>query len=136
MGNPYIDKLGKRPYISGPMTGYENYNRDVFEKVEKYLKNFHLEPLNPLIESEKLLESNGYNRTDFDKLSYNDYLMNDLMIIEYFATSLVMLPKWQDSYGAFQEYHKGVDANLIIYEFSDLNDLDQMVLCNLPTIKI
>ncbi|EER3682409.1 TPA: DUF4406 domain-containing protein, partial [Escherichia coli O26] len=38
-----------RVYIAGPMTGYENFNREAFHKVEEELKREGHTVLNPAV---------------------------------------------------------------------------------------
>ena len=88
----------KTIYISGPMTGIENLNREAFEKAERLLRESGHFPINP---------------HRFPQLAtYEDYLLLDLEMIAMAAEAIALLPGWENSPGAKKELKAALDLNL------------------------
>lgn len=76
-------------YIAGPMTGYENYNREAFFEAAKELESLGWEP----VHTAGLL--NG--------LTYEEYLTESLGAIKG-CNVICLLEGWEESKGALMEY--------------------------------
>lgn len=86
----------KRVYISGPITGIENY-KELFGNAENKIKYMGYEVINPA-------------RIEFDCLSWDEYMKVDLELLEM-CDAVVMLEGWKNSPGACVErgYALGTD---------------------------
>jgi len=94
-------------YISGPMTGYENYNYAAFDRAEKMLTANGHSVLNPAkMDAEQGIEG----------LSYHDLLKRDMKAIVDHATAVALLPGWQNSRGATKEAFFAQQIGLPIFE--------------------
>lgn len=78
---------GKRIFISGPMSGYLNYNRAAFAEAARHLRNAGYTPINP-----------GNLRLGPDA-EWQDYMLESLKLLNT-AEAVALLPKWQLSDGA------------------------------------
>jgi hypothetical protein len=77
-------------YISGPMTGYPEFNYPAFRAAEARLSSLGHEPLNPARHPEQA--------------SWADYLRLDLVDV-LAADAVAVLPGWECSRGARLEVH-------------------------------
>lgn len=84
-------------FICGPMTGYENYNRDAFRKKEEILIDCGAVALNPA-------------RLP-DGLEHEQYLTITRGMIRV-SDSVCLLPGWEDSKGARQEVIYALKRNI------------------------
>lgn len=76
-------------YIAGPMTGYENFNREAFFEAAKKIEALGWEPV---------------HTADLpDGLAYEEYLENSLEMIKD-CEAICLLPGWMSSKGALMEY--------------------------------
>lgn len=73
-------------YISGPMTGHDNFNFAAFFEAEEKLRCEGHNPINPA----RLPAG----------LSYQEYINVDLETIAIMADALLLLPGWEQSTGA------------------------------------
>ena len=78
-------------YISGPITGVENYLFN-FNKAEEYLKDLGYQVINPARFNAVLPE-----------LDYEQYMKVDFALLDL-CDSIYMLDGWRDSKGANREY--------------------------------
>lgn len=76
-------------YIAGPMTGYENYNREAFLRAAKKLESIGLEPV--------------HTASLPDGLDYEVYLEKSLAAMVE-CKAICLLPGWEFSKGALMEY--------------------------------
>ena len=90
----------KTIYISGPMTGIENLNRDMFYEAESLLRECGENPINP------------HNFPE--QKSYEDYLLLDLEMIAMAADAIALLPGWEKSPGAKKELATAISLGLEI----------------------
>ena len=90
----------KTIYISGPMSGIENLNREAFENAERLLRESGYCPINP----HRFPEQN----------SYEDYLLLDLEMIAMAADAVALLPGWEKSHGAKKELAAAISLGLEI----------------------
>ena len=79
-----------RIYIAGPMTGYENFNREAFHKAEEALKQEGHTVLNPAVLPDGLTQPH-----------YMDICMAMIRCVD----AVYMLKGWQRSAGAKAELH-------------------------------
>lgn len=87
-------------YISGPMTGHDNFNRAAFNKEAERLASHGHTVLNPATLPDGL-----------DERSYMDISFAMLRS----ADAILMLPGWKASAGASAEYHYAYKMELPIY---------------------
>jgi len=82
--------MSRRVYISGPMTGYPDFNYPAFHAAEAALTDRGFEVLNPARHPEQKTWA------DYLRLDLADVLTADL---------LAVLPGWRESRGAALEVH-------------------------------
>jgi len=80
-------------YVSGPMTGYEQFNYPAFERVTKELRELGLAVISP----------HEINPND-GSVSYEDCLRRDLLSL-LLCDSMYMMLGWNASKGATLEKH-------------------------------
>ena len=90
----------KTIYISGPMTGIDNLNRDMFDEAESLLLECGENPINP----------HNFPKQE----TYDDYLMIDLEMIAMAADAIALLPGWEKSNGAKKELAAAISLGLEI----------------------
>ena len=92
-------------YISGPMTGITNLNREAFDAVEKELESRGYIVVNPhdLI----ILSIIGESSQDY----YERCMAIDLAAIDH-CDGIFLLPGWQASKGALREYKRAIELGL------------------------
>ena len=92
-----------RVYISGGITGVENY-KQFFDETEKKLKSEGHEVINP---------------TSFDsvlpQLTYEEFMKFDIFLLDM-CDAIYMLKGWQKSCGANREYGYALATDKIILE--------------------
>jgi hypothetical protein len=96
-----------RLYVSGPITGYPDLNKPVFELVTETLELAGHTVLNPHVVC-TLLDAHdckGPCNPSEALLPWEDYLRADLVAMLQQADGLAMLPKWEASRGAQLEHH-------------------------------
>lgn len=90
----------KNVYISGPMTGIKNLNREAFEKAERLLRESGHFPINP---------------HRFPQLeTYEECIQMDLEVIAMSAEAIALLPGWETSPGSKKELKIALDLGLEI----------------------
>ena len=95
-----------RTYISGPMTGINNWNFPAFNAMERVLRAEGLDVINPA-------------RLDAGKdpasLKWSDCLRRDISAL-MLCDTIVMLPGWSESRGAQLEHHVACELGLnVVY---------------------
>lgn len=88
----------KNVYISGPMTGIKNLNREAFERAEHKIQEMGHRVLNP-------------HRFPQQK-TYEECIQMDLEVIAMAADAIALLPGWENSPGAKKELKAALDLNL------------------------
>lgn len=96
----------KRVYISGPMTGLPNFNRDAFNHAEDQLRARGFDPLNP--------SSNGLA----DDAPYDEHMRADLRML-LTADMVATLPGWERSRGANIETRLASDLGMPVHPLTD-----------------
>lgn len=94
-------KQRDRVYISGPMTGYKDYNRPAFRAMASKLRAAGYETLNPA----DVLITEG---------TWSDYMRVDLQMLVV-ADLMVVLPGWHESRGARLEVTIAHQLGIPIY---------------------
>lgn len=93
-----------RIYISGPMTGLPNLNKDKFNEMERVIKELGHEVINPAKLELPL------------SCSHDDYMSIDIPLVSL-SDAICMLEGWENSEGAKEEYmHACHIGNEIISE--------------------
>jgi hypothetical protein len=102
-------------YISGKMTGIENFNYYKFFEKEKELSKLGFDVVNPAYESLKLCHESKRWLKDVAK---EEFMRNDLSILSG-CDIIYMMTGWEDSPGAEEERERATELGLkIIYEES------------------
>ncbi|MBR2804220.1 MAG: DUF4406 domain-containing protein [Eggerthellaceae bacterium] len=90
-----IEFAGKRVYLSGPMTGIANWNRESFDEAARYLRSMGAKVFNP-----------AFNLPTGEPLPHGYYMARDIheltdnMNGKPFYDILAQLPGWDKSNGA------------------------------------
>lgn len=92
-----------RVYISGPITGVDNYLEN-FKAAEEILKAVGLEVINPA----------ALNKT-LPEMGYEEYMEIDLYLLEK-CGAICMLKGWRESKGANREYGYALAKGITIIE--------------------
>ena len=97
-----------RIYIAGPMTGYENFNREAFHRAEDALKREGHTVLNPAVLPDGLTQPHYMDNNDwYFKYPDGNYVKNNWLQWNnkwyLFDNSGKMLKGWQQSAGARAE---------------------------------
>lgn len=93
-------------YIAGPMTGYDNYNYDMFHEVEKVLRN----------KGFLYIENPATHFNGDQGLSWHAYLGAAIDAVMR-SDNIVVLPGWDKSCGARLEVAVGIAVGMSIYEY-------------------
>lgn len=92
-------------YISGPITGKPNKNKEAFYEASERLKELHHEPLNPFD-----LDYEGFNPTE----DWVTFLKRDLKAL-IDCDAICLLSGWEESKGACLEVEVAKQLSLPIY---------------------
>lgn len=91
-------------YISGPMSGMLNNNREAFREAAKRFKKLGWEPLNPAATDKEAEEK-----------TWLGFMRKDLRLLAD-ADAIAMLPGWHNSNGAKVEHQLMVGLGLPVYD--------------------
>jgi ferric-dicitrate binding protein FerR (iron transport regulator) len=91
-------------YLSGPMTGYPDYNRPAFHATAAYLRMLGYE-----VESPAELEGD-------DSAPWETWMRKALALM-LTCEAVVFLPGWRDSRGAWLEYQVATQLGMQRYAF-------------------
>lgn len=98
-------------YLSGPITGINNFHK-AFEDAEiKLMEKGYEEIINPAFMDRILNKSASHKR----------YMTIDFMLLD-FADVLVQLPGWEKSIGCNQEYGYALGRDMIVLGLEELLD--------------
>lgn len=109
-------------YLSGPMTGYENFNYDAFAAAAAIIR-IHHEVTNPV-------EGSGGEQG----LPYKDYMrraIEQLLTVE----AVALLPGWEDSNGCRIELEVAKALELPIYEYQETSSGRGYTLLKPPNLE-
>lgn len=99
-------------YLSGPMTGYEDFNRPLFASVAASLRARGYDVVNP---------------AEHDHLAISDdwsaYLRKDLKLLSD-CDAVVVLPKWNRSRGARLEVYIAVTLGMPVLEPENMEAIE------------
>ena len=98
--DPQILPKRKVVYISGPMTGYPDWNYPAFHEAEDLLLQFGFEVLNP---ARSFGSDTSRPRKDYMRKAYEMVLKSDVVFL---------LPGWEDSEGAVKEVETALELDL------------------------
>lgn len=94
-------------YISGPMTGYPDYNHPAFMAVENHIKALGHEPVNPAT------LPHDHGRT------WEEYMREDIKALMD-CDAILMLDGWRQSKGARIEWDLAMSLNIKEVTWTDL----------------
>lgn len=80
-------------YISGPISGMNNWSRPAFDAMKQQLSNAGFDPVSPL---------DGVDPKEEEK-PYVEYMVAGLKLLDK-CDAIIFLPYWKGSYGARMEY--------------------------------
>lgn len=93
-------------YISGPMTGYEDFNFPAFHTAAEKLRSAGYEVISPAELEQPDKSWQACMRVDITAMMQ--------------AEALVMLPDWQESRGARLEVHIAKELGMPVFDFKDI----------------
>lgn len=99
------EKMSRKPvvFISGPMTGYKNFNRDEFNAEARAMEDRGYVVLNPAILP--------------DGLQHEQYMSITLAMLRQ-ADAILMLKGWHESKGAQLELDLAIRSGLVVFSES------------------
>jgi hypothetical protein len=102
-------------YLAGPMTGIEEYNFPAFDKACELLEGRGLTIYSPhRIDHGETPETRG-------SLHYSTYLRAGYRLL-LDCQGIIMLPNWQESKGAYNEYRIARSLDFPVFEIMSLED--------------
>ena len=104
--------MANRVYISGPMTGYEDFNYQAFHDAAARLRDAGWDVFNPAesFDGDKTKDRSEYMRLDLSEVTK--------------CTHIALLHGWQESRGARAEMRVACECNLNMLNASDCSWLD------------
>lgn len=102
-------------YLSGPMSGYENFNRPAFDEAAANLRKAGFTVFVPG-EHEEYDEAERASRT-ISKKKREFYMSRDLIWILEMADAVVVLPGWENSEGAKLEVAVAQQVGVPVFEY-------------------
>ena len=106
---PFYVLKEKKMYISGPMTGYPNWNKDAFVKAKDDVKKMGFKPYTPCDITD--LPPDG---TEITAEAYRGYLTDDINVLLK-MDAIYMLRGWEGSRGALLEKHVAEALGMSVY---------------------
>ena len=108
MRNELADIEGKVVYLSGPMSGYPEYNFPAFKSARERLRSLGLTVVCPA------------EAGQVDGWGWEDYLRRDLALLLDGCEAVVVLRGWEKSRGARLEVSVAWQLNMPVAEYEDL----------------
>ena len=111
-------------YVSGPMTGYENFNRGAFELARGFLMRQGFSTLVPGDGEEfDEIEQHAWRAAPSKRAFYLRRDFNMILV----ANAIVVLPGWTDSEGALSEVRMAQDLGLPVYDYVTMAPIEERV---------
>ena len=104
----------KRVYISGGITGNDNYLND-FRIIETKLREHGFSAINPATIQSYMPEDS----------TRHEYMMVSMALMDM-CDYVYMLPGWQTSTGALAEYHYAKSCGMEVFDYNTRNKLLRM----------
>ena len=101
-------------FISGPMTGYPDFNFPLFNKVSEILTSQGFDVVNPVTICKKYKRE----RVLSDKTVF-DSMISEQQDAERKCTTLLLLPKWEESIGVRLELQTAIELKMKIIQWRD-----------------
>lgn len=115
---PIHSRKGKRVYVSGPMTGFDDYNYPAFHAAAAALREMGYAVCNPAETDNALATIDPNNR-------YTTFLRFDAeRVLE--ADFLVALPQWERSRGAQWEILTAIRIGTAVWGWENWKDYDRI----------
>ena len=108
-----MDKL--RIFLSGPMTGYDNFNFDKFNFLESVLKQYGVDVVNPVHICKKYKKEDVLN----DKVVF-DRMVAEQQEAEKTCNAIMLLHDWQHSKGVRLELKTAAELDFKYFLDSDI----------------
>lgn len=105
-----IDLLNTAFYLSGPMTGLPNHNRNKFDLVTATLRAEQLIIFNPSELTQGIQDPN----------KPYEYYLREALKMQLQSDATIFLPDWTRSRGALREFNISVDLNHPMFLYSDI----------------
>jgi hypothetical protein len=114
---PYDAPRGKRVYVSGPMTGYENNNHEAFGDASMVLRDMGYAVCNPCETTDILGDDGTLKHADFLRFDFERVLEADF---------LVALGGWERSMGAISEILMAVRMGVKVWSWETFENYDRI----------
>ena len=103
-------------YVSGPMSGRENYNQEAFEEAATVLKQLGYHPVTP------------FDLDTVEPVAYHEWIPNMKRDIKYLVTmdGVLVIDGWEDSKGATLEVAIANKLEIPIYRLDDDGFLNEV----------
>jgi len=111
--------MSKYTYLSGPMTGYADFNTRAFTEAAAWLRSQGYDVWNPAEHDGPQVQEYAKDRVLPEDL-YQEILQQDLGVIEEKCDSIVLLPGWAYSRGAKAELRLALNLGLKVWDYMDL----------------
>lgn len=111
----YIPKGVTKVFISGPMTGIEDWNHPLFNMVALELRGSGYSVCNP---AEFYDGDQTRARAEYMRKSFEGLLESEMVFL---------LPGWQDSEGALVEAAAGVQLGLLVTELVPTDNFEEFL---------
>ena len=96
-------------FISGPMTGYENFNFDHFNMISAKLTSYGIKHVNPVTICKKYKKNDVLNsKAVFDKM------VEEQQVAQRECNTLILLNGWEKSAGVRLELNTAIDLSMRI----------------------
>ena len=103
-------------YLSGPMTGIEEFNRPAFQKAAQHLRDLGFEVIDPGEGEEYDTIEKAALAVSRQKLQM--YLSRDIDLIQEMADVVVLMPGWEDSNGCKLEVAVADAVGVPVFELA------------------
>lgn len=121
-----FEKGLKRVYISGPITGHENGNKNAFNEAELKFKSMNFDVVNPHNLHDRIWEEDWYQKYINKEISNNEYWAGFMKKdIEHLVQCdfIALLPNWEGSRGANMEIAIAKGLGMPIVNAIDMQEI-------------